>query len=70
MLDYIKRMTREESDLTGKIKRAAEALKKADEIHLDKTQAVLLQEQVSFMGKYLDTLRTRIAYEKKLHGEN
>lgn len=70
MLDYIKRMVREKEDLEGKLKKALNTLSKSDEIHLDKTQCFLLQKQTDHMKKYLDVLNNRIAYEKKLHGEN
>jgi hypothetical protein len=70
MLDFIKRMVREKDDLEGKIKRAMVALSKSEDIRLDKTQAALLENQVGFMKEYLDVLNARIAYEKKLHGDN
>lgn len=70
MLDYIKRMVREKEDLEGKLKKALNALAKSDEIHLDKTQCFLLQKQTESMKEYLDVLSQRVAYEKKLHGEN
>ena len=70
MLDFIKRMVREKDDLEGKIKRAMVALSKSEDIRLDKTQAALLENQVGFMKEYLETLNARIAYEKKIHGDN
>lgn len=68
MLQYIQRMETEKTDLEGKLKRAKAALLKADEIRLDKTQSALLERQIEFMGKYLETLNLRIGYEKKIHG--
>ena len=70
MLDYIRRMVREKEDLEGKLKRANNALLKRDEIDLDKTQCLLLENQCDHMKNYLNVLNDRIAYEKKLHGEN
>ncbi len=69
MLQYIQRMETEKTDLEGKLKRAKNALLKADEIRLDKTQAALLEKQIESMGEYLETLNLRIGYEKKIHGE-
>lgn len=65
MLDYIRRMEQEKTDLEGKLRKALNALKKADDIHLDKTQRVLLDHQVGFMMEYLEVLKARIIYEKK-----
>lgn len=70
MLAYIMRMEQEKRDLEGKIKKALAALKKADDLHLDKTQGIFLDTQVGFMKDYLGVLKARIAYEKKLHGIN
>lgn len=69
MMQYIKRMETEKTDLEGKLRRAKNALLKADEIRLDKTQAALLERQIEFMGKYLETLNLRIEHEKSIHGE-
>lgn len=69
MMQYIKRMETEKTDLEGKLRRAKNALLKADEIRLDKTQAALLERQIEFMGKYLETLNLRIEHEKRIHGE-
>lgn len=69
MLDYIRRMEQEKTDLEGKLRKALNALKKADDIHLDKIQRIFLDNQAGFMKDYLDVLKARIAYEKKLHGE-
>lgn len=65
MEQFIVRMAREKEDLEGKIKRANNALLKSEEIHLDKVQVALLEEQTEYMKKYLDVLNNRIAYEKK-----
>lgn len=62
-------MEQEKTDLEGKLRKALNALKKADDIHLDKTQRIFLDNQAGFMKDYLDVLKARIAYEKKLHGE-
>ncbi len=67
MLQYIKRMETEKTDLKGKINRAVKALENASDIHLDKTQGVLLEQQVGYMKEYLLILESRIAYEKKVH---
>ena len=64
MEQFIIRMEREKEDLEGKIKRANNALLKSEEIHLDKVQVALLEEQTEYMKKYLDVLNNRIAYEK------
>ena len=69
MYQYIKRMVTGKEDLEGKLKKVSEALRKSDEIHLDKTQAVLLQNQFEYMKQYNNVLKERIEYEKKLHGE-
>lgn len=69
MMQYIKRMETEKTDLEGKLRKAKNALLKADEIRLDKTQTVLLERQIEFMGKYLETLNLRIEHDKKIHGE-
>lgn len=69
MMQYIKRMETEKSDLEGKLRRARNALEKADEIRLDKTQTALLERQIEFMGKYLETLNLRIEHDRKIHGE-
>lgn len=45
MEQFIVRMEREKEDLEGKIKRANNALLKSEEIHLDKVQVALLEEQ-------------------------
>lgn len=65
MEQFIVRMVREKKDLEGKLKRANNALLKSEEIHLDKVQVALLEEQIEYMKKYLDVLNNRIAYEKK-----
>lgn len=62
-------METEKTDLEGKLRKAKNALLKADEIRLDKTQTVLLERQIEFMGKYLETLNLRIEHDKKIHGE-
>ena len=69
MMQYIKRMETEKTDLEGKLRRAKNALLKADEIRLDKTQTALLERQIDFMDKYLETLNLRIEHDKKIHGE-
>lgn len=69
MMQYIKRMETEKTDLEGKLRRAKNALLKADEIRLDKTQTALLERQIEFMDKYLETLNLRIEHDKKIHGE-
>lgn len=68
-MQYIKRMETEKTDLEGKLRRAKNALLKADEIRLDKTQTALLERQIEFMDKYLETLNLRIEHDKKIHGE-
>lgn len=69
MLQYIQRMTTEQTDLDGKIRRAKNALLKSDEINLDGKEEALLQEQLSAMEKYRAVLHARIEYAKQLHGE-
>lgn len=69
MMQYIKRMETEKADLEGKLRRAKNALLKADEIRLDKTQTALLERQIEFMDKYLETLNLRIEHDKGIHGE-
>lgn len=64
MQQYIKKMFIEKKELKGKIKRAKEAIEK-NPYKMDKTQKMLLAQQLTHMESYLDVLNQRIEYETK-----
>lgn len=60
---YVERMLRESEDLAGKIRRAKKVIEKEPH-RLDKTQKMLLAEQIKYMQSYAECLAERIEYEK------
>ena len=54
----------EQKDLKGKIKKAKEAIDK-NPYGMNKTQKMLLAQQLTHMESYLDVLNQRIDYETK-----
>lgn len=63
MLLYVERMIRESDDLAGKIRRAKRIIENEPR-RLDKTQKMLLAEQIKHMQSYAECLAERIEYEK------
>lgn len=64
MQDYLKRMLIEKKDLDGKIKRAKKAVAQPP-FGMNKTQIMMLAEQVKYMCSYRECLAERIDYEKE-----
>ena len=64
MQKYVERMITEQKDLEGKIKRAKNAIE-SNPYDMNKTQKILLSQQIEYMKKYLDILNQRIEYEIK-----
>ena len=64
MKQYVERMYTEKEDLERKIKKA-KAVIEIVPFGMDKTQIMLLAEQVKAMEQYLSVLNERIAYESK-----
>lgn len=62
MRQYVERILTEKKDLEGKIKRAKKAVE-SNLYDMDKTQKLLLAEQIKYMERYLDMLNQRIEYE-------
>lgn len=63
---YVKRMLQEKDDLTGKIKKAKSAIE-SNPYGMNKTQMMMLAEQVKYMESYLNILEERLAYEEERH---
>lgn len=64
MRQYVERILTEKKDLEGKLKRAKNAIEK-NPYGMNKTQIMLLCEQIKCMESYLDILNQRIEYETK-----
>lgn len=64
MQKYVEKMITEQKDLEGKLKRAKNAIEK-NPFDMNKTQKMLLAQQVKHMESYLDVLNQRIDYETK-----
>lgn len=64
MLQFVKRMVTEREDLEGKIRKLKAALENRD-LHLNKEQVDLLNQQLEHMRGYHDTLCKRIALESR-----
>lgn len=62
MRHYVERMLTEKKDLEDKIKKAKKAVE-SNPYDMDKTQKLLLAEQIKYMESYLDMLNQRIEYE-------
>jgi hypothetical protein len=67
MPQYYERMVQEKIDLEGKLKKAKKIVEDIP-YRMDKTQIVLLAEQIKYMTSYLDCLNERIEYEKVKNG--
>lgn len=63
MQQYLEKMIREKEELAGRIRRAEKAVSCAP-FGMDKTQTLLLAEQIKAMRSYFDTLSQRIDYDK------
>lgn len=63
MRKYIERLFVEKNDLEGKIRKAKKVIK-VPPYDMDKTQRMLLIEQLKIMEDYLSCLNERIEYEK------
>lgn len=59
-------MLQEKDDLTGKIKKAKSAIE-SNPYGMNKTQMMMLAEQVKYMENYLNILEERLAYEEERH---
>ena len=64
MKQYVERMFVERRDLKGKIRKEKETINK-NPYGMDKTQKMLLAQQLTHMESYLDVLNQRIEYETK-----
>ncbi len=64
MKQYVERMKIEREDLTGKIKRAKKVVENVP-FGMDKTQVLLLAEQIKAMEVYLNCLDERMKYEEE-----
>lgn len=62
MRHYVERILTEKKDLEDKIKKAKKAVE-SNPYDMDKTQKLLLAEQIKYMESYLDMLNQRIEYE-------
>jgi hypothetical protein len=63
---YVERMIKEKDDLAGKIKKAKSAIESTP-YGMNKTQMMMLAEQVKYMESYLNILEERLAYEEERH---
>lgn len=63
MQQYLEKMIREQEELAGRIRRAEKAIA-CEPFGMDKTQTLLLAEQIKAMHAYFDTLSQRIDYDK------